>query len=578
MVILSGLLTKGYGSVNDVSDLAGTRLGDYALLYKLASGGMAHIYIGEDERLGRKAAVKILTPDMAGDDELLTERFEREARAIAQLEHDNIIPIYQFGEANDLYFLAMRYIEGNDLADEMKLYKDEGKLMEPERVLRILEQVAQALDYAHGHGIVHRDVKPSNILLGDNDKAYLSDFGLVLWQSVDQTLGTAFGTPRYISPEQATDSQSAVPQSDVYSMAVIVYELLTGKVLFTGATPMEVALSHITERPTPPRAHNPEIPAAAQNEILRALQKDTSKRHPTSMDFIRMLQRAYGLLDVPKPEETTSEPELDGGTIPLAPTEIKQAVQSIQNQQAADSSWDAPDEDDVATISDPDRAGMSDVIPSPKPKAASQTETKQESGVPLRIIAVVAVVLLIVVAGLIFPNMVAVAPDDGSTQDVAIADPDSTATPESAAADEGDEAPAVVPSGDAVPVTIRYNEDFFALINDNPVVSFNLSDLSIEGGEGEVFDDFANTLAPAECFIVQLSGTQTSDIPEDWGCEVARSSTLGGSAYWVANAVDDTTFRFLKAGTEVGSCETVGRAVSRLEQTSCTVEWDVFEN
>ena len=240
-----------------MNDLQGRQLGDYILMRKITSGGMAHIYLGEDQKLGRRAAIKILTPDLAGDDDTLRERFEREARAIGQLEHDSIIPVYQFGEQDGLYFLAMRYIEGNDLADEMKRYRADGKYMPIERALKILKQVASALDHAHQHGIIHRDVKPSNILLGTDDKAILTDFGLVLWQSVDTTYGTAFGTPRYISPEQATDSQSVVPQSDIYSLAVIVYEVVTGQQVFSGATPMEVALAHITETPTPPRASSP---------------------------------------------------------------------------------------------------------------------------------------------------------------------------------------------------------------------------------------------------------------------------------------------------------------------------------
>jgi serine/threonine protein kinase len=237
------------------TELVGKKLGDYVLERQFASGGMAHIYLGRDERLGRLAAVKVLTPEILAQDNTLAERFEREARAVAQLEHDNIIPIYQFDQQDDLYFLAMRYVDGSDLAQLLNGYRQQGELMPVDRALYILAQVASALDHAHEHGIIHRDVKPSNVLIGAYDKAFLSDFGLVLWQGVDRTMGTAFGTPRYISPEQATDSEQSVSQSDVYSLAVMVYEILTGEVLFKGNTPMEVALAHITET-IPPRTHN----------------------------------------------------------------------------------------------------------------------------------------------------------------------------------------------------------------------------------------------------------------------------------------------------------------------------------
>jgi len=274
-------------------DLSGRQLGDYQLERKFAAGGMAQIYLGIDQNLGRQAAVKVLTPEILEQDSTLAQRFEREARAVAQLEHDNIIPIYQYGNDDDLYFLAMRFIDGRDLSQLLEEYTSTGKLMPISRALGILEQVASALDHAHKYGIIHRDVKPSNVLIGSDDKTFLSDFGLVLWQSVEKTMGTAFGTPRYISPEQATDSEQSVPQSDIYSLAVMVYEIMTGQSLFTGNTPMEVALAHITETPKPPRSLNPNIPPSAQIEVLKALQKEPTERHQTALEFINALKRAY---------------------------------------------------------------------------------------------------------------------------------------------------------------------------------------------------------------------------------------------------------------------------------------------
>ncbi|XWX03625.1 protein kinase [Aggregatilineales bacterium SYSU G02658] len=274
-------------------DLIGKQLGDYVIERQIAIGGMATIYLGRDVKLGRHAAIKVLLPDIAGQDDTLTLRFEREARAIAQLEHDNIIPIYQFGQQDNLYFLAMRYVEGDDLSSVLANYQQQNQLMPLERALKILEQVAAALDHAHAKGIVHRDVKPSNVLLAANDRVYLSDFGLVLYSTGDQTLGTAFGTPRYISPEQATDSTMATPKSDIYSLAVIVYEIVTGQRLFRGNTPMEIAISHIRDVPQPPRVHNPKISPQMQQVILRGLEKDPNARPATASLFISELRAAY---------------------------------------------------------------------------------------------------------------------------------------------------------------------------------------------------------------------------------------------------------------------------------------------
>lgn len=275
--------------------LIGRQLGDYRLTSKLAAGGMARIYKGMDYKLQRQAAVKVLEKEKSEDDSTLTMRFQREARAVAALEHDNIITIFQFGEEDDVYFLAMKLVKGRDLAAELARLRRNKKKMEVTRALHIMEQVASALDYAHAAGIIHRDIKPSNILLDKDDKAILTDFGLVLRASSETTLGTAFGTPRYIAPEQAISSNKAAPQSDIYALAVILYEILTGETPFNGDSPMQIALSQISEIPPPPRSLNPEIPVAAEQQILKALEKDPLKRHQTATEFIRAMRAAYAV-------------------------------------------------------------------------------------------------------------------------------------------------------------------------------------------------------------------------------------------------------------------------------------------
>ena len=246
--------------------MIGKRLGDYNLVSLIATGGMARIYEGVDVRLGRHVAVKVLELDPGReevDDDTLTARFEREARAVAKLDHPNIISIYQYGETQGVLFLAMPLIRGRDLAQEFTAARRAGHRMDIKRGLRLLGQIASALDYAHSNGIIHRDVKPSNILIDGNDRAYLTDFGLVFQPQGDPTLGTAFGTPRYISPEQAIASDQATAKSDLYSLAIILYEMLTGQTPFTGTSAMEIALAHVNDTPPAPRSLNPEIPEDA---------------------------------------------------------------------------------------------------------------------------------------------------------------------------------------------------------------------------------------------------------------------------------------------------------------------------
>lgn len=276
--------------------LIGLQLGDYRITSRLASGGMARIYKGMDYKLQRPAAVKILEMHNVDRDENVAVRFKREARAVAALEHPNIIPIYQYGEDEEIgvYFLAMKLIKGRDLADELRRVKKSSRpLMPVERALDIMSQIASALDYAHSQGLIHRDVKPSNILIDKDDRAILTDLGLVLRASAETTMGTAFGTPRYIAPEQAISSDKAVPQSDIYSFGVILYELLVGQTPFNGQSPMEIALAHISDPIPAPRSINPDIPEAAEKELLKALDKDPVKRHKTATQLIEAVQHSY---------------------------------------------------------------------------------------------------------------------------------------------------------------------------------------------------------------------------------------------------------------------------------------------
>ncbi len=448
----------------DKHNLVGKKLGDYKIVEKLATGGMSYLYIGVDEALDRRAAIKVLTPDIAADDASLTERFKREAKAIANLEHPHIIPIYQFGEHEDLYFIAMRFVEGRDFSDVINGYHRSGKDVDMSVALDILEQVAQALDYSHSQGIVHRDVKPSNILIDESGRAWLTDFGLVLWASVDKSLGTAFGTPRYISPEQATDSQAAVPQSDVYSLGVIMYELVTKRMLFKGQTPMEMAISHITEKPTPPSQHNSSLPKPIETEILKALEKEPTLRHKTATEFITALKQAYKdtkieFLKIDESGDVKPDTKAQKATAELPPTPALKDTEIREALEEAKQRTPTPVEDEGTstlifqstggdTLSDDEmlltplvKPEVSDsVIRAPKPKTDPDEKSKakpkdrETSSNPSVLLAAGLLLVVIIVGGAIVLGSGGASPPSTPTGDalvIADATDEVTETPES---------------------------------------------------------------------------------------------------------------------------------------------------
>lgn len=312
--------------------IIGKKLGDYTILELLGKGGMARVYKGYDEALDRHAAVKVITTDFVAtaDEAEYKERFLREARSIARLRHPNIVGVYQFGELEGLYYMAMLYLDGDDLRVRLKSYAEHGKRMPPEEIVKMAREIASALDYAHSEGVIHRDIKPSNIMMTSRGAA-LTDFGLAL-SMAEGTMGDTFGSAHYIAPEQAISSARAVPQSDLYSLGVVLYEAFAGQVPFDDPSVMSVALKHLNEPPPPPTMYNPDIPDAVEKVLLRVLNKEPKDRYLTGKDLIAALEKALKQDDDDTVEMLGAPPKVSN---PLVTAYQKQVAQETTSPAKA---------------------------------------------------------------------------------------------------------------------------------------------------------------------------------------------------------------------------------------------------
>ncbi|GAB4495787.1 MAG: hypothetical protein Fur0016_00960 [Anaerolineales bacterium] len=270
--------------------LIGKQLANFRIERVLGRGGMAQVYYGQDIKLQRPVAIKVIDARYR-DNPQYARRFITEARAVARWRHENIIQIYYADDQDGLYYYVMEYIDGPDLASVLNSHAARGEKLSQAEVLRIGKAIASALDYAHKHGVIHRDVKPSNIFLSKDGRIVLGDFGLALDLNQGSS-GEAFGSPHYISPEQARRSLDAVPQSDLYSLGVILYEMLTGVVPFDDISPTSVALQHLTQPPPPPRSLNPQLNAETEAVLLKALSKNPKERYPSGAALVAALEQA----------------------------------------------------------------------------------------------------------------------------------------------------------------------------------------------------------------------------------------------------------------------------------------------
>ncbi|HBV99535.1 MAG: protein kinase [Peptococcaceae bacterium BICA1-7] len=272
--------------------MIGKMLGNrYEILEQLGGGGMAIVYKGRDTILNRLVTIKLLRPDYTSDEDFV-RRFRREAQAVASLSHPNIVSIYDVGREKDMDYLVMEYVDGEDLRS---IIKREGPL-EPPKAVRIARQICDALDHAHENNIVHRDVKPHNILITRSGRAKLTDFGIAREASAATmtTSDTIVGSVHYLSPEQA---RGEVPgfRSDIYSLGVVLYEMLAGGLPFTGDTPISIALKHVQSFPDPISKRNPAIPESLESAAMKALNKEPDKRYQSAREMSLRLEES--LLD-----------------------------------------------------------------------------------------------------------------------------------------------------------------------------------------------------------------------------------------------------------------------------------------
>jgi beta-lactam-binding protein with PASTA domain/predicted Ser/Thr protein kinase len=263
-------------------------LGDrYEIQSVLGQGGMAKVFKGHDRVLGRDVAVKVLSPQFAGDDQFVT-RFRREAQAAAALNHPNIVSVFDTGSQGDVHYIVMEYVEGRTLRDAIRA---EGPL-HPDRAAEISLAVAKALSSAHQAGLVHRDIKPGNIMLTSNGEVKVMDFGIARTATGDTLTQTAavLGTASYLSPEQA-QGEPVDARSDIYSLGCVLYEMLTVRPPFSGDSPVAIAYKHVRDDPVPPSRLNTDVPADLESVVLKAMAKNPENRYQTADELRQDLER-----------------------------------------------------------------------------------------------------------------------------------------------------------------------------------------------------------------------------------------------------------------------------------------------
>ncbi|MBU5677365.1 Stk1 family PASTA domain-containing Ser/Thr kinase [Alkaliphilus sp. MSJ-5] len=314
----------------------------YEIVEKIGGGGMALVYKAKCNLLNRYVAIKVLRPEFINDKDLL-DKFRKESQAAASLSHPNIVNVYDVGEEDGVYYIVMEYVDGKTLKE---LIKEKGKLSKNE-ILDFTRQIALALKHAHSNHIVHRDIKPHNILVTEDNRAKVTDFGIALaaTSSTITNTGSIIGSVHYFAPEQARGGYTD-EKSDLYSLGIVMYEMATGRVPFEGDAPITIALKHIQEKPEPPSKYNPSISKGLEAIIIKLTQKEQSARYANASALIEDLYKIKNNFDLDDIDNTLK--------IEDSPTQIIPMVTANEIRQLTDS------QDEVKTMNIKNKKGKKD--------------------------------------------------------------------------------------------------------------------------------------------------------------------------------------------------------------------------